>query len=442
MIHFDRQLKTQLSAWKRKARKKTLILKGIRQVGKTTLVKEWGKEKYSNVAYFDMNNNVEWKELFNYDSDPLVVIGKLETIYGSCINPENTLIVLDNIDDCITALSYLQNFSLLDKRYSIIAISSYLDILSQDFNEQFFSHVTIKTLKPLSFKEFLSKTSQFGAASYSHYQGRDHIKNIRKKFHDILYQKFKEYLLSGGMCEAASVYQKTKSLTQVQVVKKKIQSCIEADFLKYNSGVFPKRLYQVWCCIKGHTVDSSMGAFKFSNIRSNSRAREFNSSIMWLRKAGLVHQIASTSGKVNDNVNGNGNGRNIYVLDDMGLYDKLFQNEPVGNASVQRAERLYFLRSIAEKFKFPKLIGKEILVHLNDSLLRILFTSQFRRSSKPKEEYSTNSRIHISNNDLSLSDNVLNIPFFFTDEIVKFLRIAQNQIKNDYFPEKRSADHY
>jgi len=430
MIHFDRQLKTQLSAWKRKATKKPMILKGIRQVGKTTLVKEWGKEKYSRVVYFDLNHLMEWKELFNSDADPRCVIGKLETIYGSCIDPENTLIVLDNVDDCLTTLSYLPNFNHLEKRYHIIAISSYLDILSKDFNEDFFNHVIIKTLKPLSFKEFLTKTSQFGKASYTHYTGRDHIKSIRKKFYDILNQKYNEYLISGGMCEAASVYQKTKSISQAQTIKKKIQSCIEADFLKYNSGVLPKRIYEVWSSIKEHPLDVSIGFFKYSNIRSRCRGREYNSSIDWLKKADIVHQIDSS------------NGKSLYVLNDLGLYCNHFQNTPPNNASFQRLAQLYFLSSIAKKFKSPKFIGKEIHVQVKDSSLKILFLSHHRKTLKKMEECCNNPLINVSNNDLAFSGNMLNIPFFFVDELLKFLRIAQNQIKKNYFPEKRSADIY
>jgi len=343
-MYFKRNLSSQLSLWQRKPTKKPLLLQGIRKVGKTTLVKEWGATKFNDVAYFDLSDNHDWANVFYSESMPENVIEKLASIRGSNFDYNNSLIILDNLDTCPNALEYFSKLNRLSKRYPLIGISSYFRILSQNYEQEYFDNISRKTLHPLSFKEYLQHTSQFGKASYTHYVNRDHIKSIRKKYYSILKDQFENYLFTGGLPEAAAVYHETKSKGQTRKVKQNILNAIQSDFLNYNSGVLPKRIYEVW---QNVLCTNHNGKFKFSSIDSNSRIREYGQSVNWLKMAGLIYEI-----KTDKNIR--------YIPADVGFVGAKNDTGIISNN--KNNEYIYALSCLTRKYPIVKIVDDIIHV--------------------------------------------------------------------------------
>lgn len=421
-MYFKRNLSSQLSVWKRNS-KKPLLLQGIRKVGKTTLAKEWGATKFDDVAYFDLNDNHDWANVFYSGSKPENVIEKLATIRCCNFDYNNSLIILDNLDTCPNALEYFSKFNRLSKRYPIIGISSYFKILSQSYKTEYFDNISIKTLYPLSFKEYLQHTSQFGKASYTHYVNRDHIKSIRKKYYSILKDQFENYLFTGGLPEAAAVYHETKSKNETLRVKQNILNSIQSDFLNFNSGVLPKRIYEVWISTL-HNIENN--CFKFSSIDSNSRYREYRQSIQWLKMAGLIYDI-----KTENNTR--------YIPVDIGLMRAENANGVI--KTKDKIVSMYALGSLVRKYSSLKIIDG--IIHAENKSNRILIACM---SNKGIRKFISNPMnkllVQLKMSDSQLTPNVLKLPVFFVDEISKFNRTAIKQLETNYFPEKRAGDFY
>lgn len=422
-MYFKRNLSSQLSAWQRSSNKKPLLLKGIRQVGKTTLVNEWGSTKFDHVAYFDLCSKNNWIDIFNPDFEPDIVIEKLASIKGIRIDSTSTLIVLDNLDRCPNALEYFSKFNSLIKKHCVIGISSYFEFLSKNFHDNYFENICIKTLYPLTFKEYLEKTSQIGKASYSHYVNRDHIKSIKKKFFTILQDKFQDYLVSGGLPEPAKIYHRTKSKSATYQVQKNIIACIESDFLNFNSGVLPKRTYEVW---RNVLCNNHNGKFKFSSIDSNSRIREYGQSVNWLKMAGLIYEI-----KADKNVR--------YIPADVGFSGT--KNETGIISHNRNIEYIYALSCLTRKYPIVKIVGD--IIHVENKSNRIPVACMSNRGiRKYVGSKSAELLVHLKMSHSKLTQDVLQLPVFYVDEVSKFNRTALSQLHTNYFPEKRPADFY
>lgn len=421
-MYFKRNLSSQLSVWQRNPTKKPLLLKGVRKVGKTSLTKEWGATKYEDIAYFDLSNTNSWNEIFSNEAEPDYVLEKLATIRCRNFHSKSTLIILDNLDYCPNALSYLHRFNNLASKLSIIGISSYFEFLSQNFNDNYFKNITIKTLHPLTFKEYLEKTSQFGKASYSHYVGRDHIKSIKNKFFNILESKYQDFLVSGGFPEPAKVYHESKSKSATHQVQQNIINSIESDFLKLTTGVLPKRIHEVWRTVMGNNLK---GDFKFSSIDNNSRRREYQEAINWLKLAGLIFEIKSDT-------------KSKYIP-----IDTVFVNA-ISNHNEPKFKNLWYLYALGCMCrKYPIVNIVDNIIHIENKSNRIPVQCMTNTGVKRFKSTDNDSLlVHLRLCDSKLTENVLQLPVFFVDEIAKFNRTAMNQLSKNYFPKKKTADFY
>ena len=332
------------------------------------------------------------------------------------------MIVLDNLDSCPIALEYFSQFNSLIDNHSIIGISSYFEFLSQKFTDNYFENISVKTLHPLTFKEYLEQTSQFGKASYTHYANRDHIKSIKKKFFTILQNKFEDFLVSGGLPEPAKVFHKTKSKSATLKVQQNIINSIESDFLRFTTGVLPKRLHEIWVSISRY---NTKGNFKFSNIDLNSRSREYQDAIDWLSRVGLIHQVSTD---INDK----------YFPADIGFLN-IFSSDVV--VAQNNTEYLYALGCLCRKFGSVKIIDD--IIHVENKSNRIPIQCMTNTGVKKYKSNHTGSLlVHLRMSDSNLMNDVLQLPVFFVDDVAKFNRIAVKQLKTNYFPEKRTADIY
>lgn len=419
-MYFERELKKQLTKWKRSARK-PLIIKGIRQVGKTTLVKNWGAKKFKDVVYLDLHNS-RVKEIFSIFSEPEIVISKIIGLVGRQIDRNETLIILDNIDDCTDCFEYLPYFNQLKERYFFICISSYFDFLTINYSDFYFKQVLVKTLHPVSFKEYLNQISQFGKAAYTHYINQDYIKPIKPKFYDLMEQYYQSYLVSGGLPEPASTYHDTKSIHKTEQVKSKIRNIIQADFLKFNSGVIPKRINDIWSVV---CKSEKFGSFKYSSIGMHSRIREYKDGIDFLLKSGLIYKVC-------------GIHFDAYVLADIGLYHQGFKRE-VFICNDRRF--LHTIGVLARKCEFMNYSNKIFNLKYRGQKYNVeCFTN--RKSNTVQHDKDNNLPIRFGNYSSLLQDGVLRLPPFFSGDIFKFCSIGEKELKSKIQNPKKAYDFY
>ena len=274
----------ELVAWKNDKNRKPLILKGARQVGKTWLMKEFGRKYYQNTVYVNFDNADNLKDLFKPDLDVSRIIATLEIFAGHKINPDNTLIIFDEIQSVERGLNSLKYFCEDAPQYHIIAAGSLLG-MSLKPNESFpVGKVSFLTLRPMSFYEFLQSTS-------SNKLLLDELKNrnwdVLKLFHSKLTEALKYYMYIGGMPAVVKEYAENKDLFAVRKIQQEIITAYESDFAKHAPTNHIPRIRMVWQSIPQQLAKENK-KFIYSAIRSGGRAKEFEVAIQWLVDCGLL----------------------------------------------------------------------------------------------------------------------------------------------------------
>lgn len=272
-----------LIAWKNNKNRKPLILRGARQVGKTWLMKEFGKKAYKKTVYVNFDNEDNLKELFKPDLNVARIISTLEILAGEKINPDDTLIILDEIQSAERGLNSLKYFNEDAPQYHIMAAGSLLG-MSLKPNESFpVGKVNFLTLRPMSFYEFLQangKTQYLEALKNGNW-------DVLRMFHDKLIELLKYYMFVGGMPAAVSEFADSRDVFKVRQIQKDIITSYESDFAKHAPDKHIPRIRMVWQNIPSQLAKENK-KFIYSAIRSGARAKDFEVAIQWLVDCGLI----------------------------------------------------------------------------------------------------------------------------------------------------------
>ena len=272
-----------LIAWKNDKNRKPLILRGARQVGKTWLMKEFGKRAYKKTVYVNFDNEDNLKELFKPDLNVARIISTLEILAGEKINPDDTLIILDEIQSAERGLNSLKYFNEDAPQYHIMAAGSLLG-MSLKPNESFpVGKVNFLTLRPMSFYEFLQangKTQYLEALKNGNW-------DVLRMFHDKLIELLKYYMFVGGMPAAVSEFADSRDVFKVRQIQKDIITSYESDFAKHAPDKHIPRIRMVWQNIPSQLAKENK-KFIYSAIRSGARAKDFEVAIQWLVDCGLI----------------------------------------------------------------------------------------------------------------------------------------------------------
>ena len=193
-----RNVVDDLVKWKNSKSRKPLVLKGARQVGKTWLMKHFGKEFYQNYVYFNFDEDVEIRSVFETSKDPQRIIQRLSMISGQAIEPEKTLIIFDEIQESSAALNSLKYFNEKANEYHVIAAGSLLGTLLAAPQSYPVGQVNFLEIYPMKFDEFLAATDENLYNFYCSVQKSDAVENI---FHSRLNEAYNIYLIVGGMPE-------------------------------------------------------------------------------------------------------------------------------------------------------------------------------------------------------------------------------------------------
>ncbi len=275
-----------LRQWKDSKYKKPLIIRGARQVGKTWLMKEFGKLEYPQTVYINFENNQQMDFLFSADLDTNRIISGLEIYSGQKINPSSTLIIFDEIQEVPKALTALKYFYENAPQYSIVCAGSLLGVALHPGTSFPVGKVDFLDLYPLSFIEYLIAS---GFESYAELlQSGDYamVANFRHLYTDQL----KYYYYIGGMPEAVSRFIETQDFNIVRTVQQQILSAYEQDFSKHAPPEIVPRIRMLWNSIPAQLAKENK-KFIYGLIKQGARAREFEMALLWLTDCGLAHRI-------------------------------------------------------------------------------------------------------------------------------------------------------
>ncbi len=275
-----------LKKWKDDPAKKPVIIRGARQVGKTWLMKEFGRTCYEKCAYISMDENEVMQDVFRDAFDIERIISALEIAVGFKITPEDTLIIFDEVQEIPRALKSLKYFCENAPEYHVAAAGSLLGVALHEGTSFPVGKVEFLDLYPLDYQEFLCACGEEPLTELLKSGDTRMITVFRNKYIDYL----KMYYYVGGMPEAVVTYLKSRDLKKVRVVQNRLLSAYENDFSKHAPAEIVTRIRMLWNSIPTQLARENK-KFVYGLVREGARAREYEVAITWLADCGLVYRI-------------------------------------------------------------------------------------------------------------------------------------------------------
>ena len=283
----ERNLISELIAWKEKKNRKPLILMGVRQCGKTYLLKVFGARCYPDVAYFNFEENDALAKVFDSDFDVSRILFELGLIRGKTIKPESTLVIMDEIQECGRAITAMKYFCENAPQYHIVCAGSLLGVAIQKQQSFPVGKVDFLTLYPLSFTEFLAANGEEMLADFLK-EAPD--RGIPASVSDKLESLLKQYYITGGMPEVVQTWCDTHDMEQIETVQQAIINSYEMDFAKHAPVKdFPK-LTAIWKSIPEQLAKENT-KFIFGHVKKGWRSKDLEDALEWLIGAGLVYKV-------------------------------------------------------------------------------------------------------------------------------------------------------
>lgn len=284
----ERLLFQELIAWKEKTNRKPLILKGVRQCGKTYLLKTFGRQCYADTAYFNFEETESLKTLFETDYDVNRILFELGLTLGRTIQRETTLIIFDEIQECGRAITALKYFCENAPEYHIVCAGSLLGIALKKQPSFPVGKVNFLTLYPMSYAEFLLANGETQLAGYlaAFKRGEKISEPVANKLATYL----KQYYVTGGMPEVVQMWCETHDIEKTEKVQQMILDSYQFDFSKHAPVKdFPKIL-AIWQSIPEQLAKDN-SKFIFGHVRKGWRAKDLEDALVWLEGAGLVYKV-------------------------------------------------------------------------------------------------------------------------------------------------------
>lgn len=282
----ERSIITQLKAWKQSPLRKPLILAGARQVGKTYILREFGKREYENVAYINCDNNPAVAGLFAEDYDMKRVLLVIGALTGQTITPGRTLIILDEIQELPRGLSALKYFCEQAPEYHVAGAGSLLGVAMHRGESAPVGKADIIRMGPMSFVEYLMARGETQLTQILLSRDWPTIAML----HDRLTKLLREYYFVGGMPEAVSTFLKTNDANEVRRVQNDILYLYRSDMSKHVSADEATRISMVWQSIPSQLARENK-KFVYGAVRKGARAKDFETAIQWLMDAGLIYKV-------------------------------------------------------------------------------------------------------------------------------------------------------
>ena len=441
-----RKILDELLQWKNRNDRKPLILRGVRQCGKTWALKEFGRTSFENVAYFNFDFDQSLASVFESTKDPKRLIPQLSLLSGVPIEPQKTLIVFDEIQCCGKALNSLKYFCEDAPEYAVASAGSLLGVsLSKDGFPV--GKVQFLDVYPMDFEEYLAAS---GAENFANYmQSIDSLENIPLAFASPLEEKLKQYFVSGGMPGVVKNFVQNYDSTQVDFGLDELNDSYERDFARHaDRGDFP-RISLIWKSVPSQLARENK-KFMYSAAKPGARAREYEDALMWLVKAGLTYKVARIKKPGIPLLAYEDLSAFKIYLADVGLLRRLSRVTP---QTVIQGDALYtvFRGAFAENYVLQALrkqYGKNIFYWTDEnSRYEVDFIVQHESFIIPVEVKSgkniistsmknyasrfddiTKLRVRFSMKNLALDENVLNIPLYLADQAKRLIALAVDKM--------------
>ncbi len=431
----ERKIMKKLIEWKNDHNRKPLILRGARQVGKTYILKQFGKENYNNVAYFNFDHDQELYQLFENTKDPKRILEQLSFVNGEAIIPEKTLIIFDEIQECPNALNSLKYFNEEANEYHIISAGSLLGIRLSHTSFPV-GKVDFLDMYPMTFSEFLIAEGLSNLVEYM--ESISNFENIPEIFFNRLEEKLKAYFIIGGMPEAVKSWVTEKDISKVNKIQENILKAYEADFSKHTTNIEANRISIIWNSVSSQ-LSKENKKFLYQVAKDGARAREYEGAVNWLNDANLIYKIYSvTKPSMPLKAYNDLSAFKIY-LNDVGLLRKMTD---LDSKVVIEGNRIFeeFKGALTENYVLQMLLstGLKANYFTFDNKYEIDFIIQYKNNIIPievksseninsislkhyNEKYNPKVRIRFSMKNLQKDNNLINIPLFMVEYIKKFL---------------------
>lgn len=426
----------ELRCWKESKFRKPLIIEGARQVGKTWLMKEFGRTEYEEVVYINFDSNRVMAELFELDLDCNRIIEGLQLYSEKKIVPEKTLLIFDEIQEVPKALSSLKYFYENAPEYHIVCAGSLLGIALHGGTSFPVGKVDFLKLYPLSFREFLMATGKEQYADLLSKGDYTMITGFRQTYVDAL----KQYYFVGGMPEAVLHFAEEKDYSVVREIQRRILSAYEQDFSKHAPNEIVPKLRMLWNSIPSQLAKENR-KFIYGLVREGARAKDYETAIMWLVDCGLVHKVSRiTAPKLPLKAYEDLKAFKLFLVD-VGLLGCMVG---IGHRALLEGNALFveFKGALTEQYVLQQLVAKKnlgIYYYTNDrgsceidfiadngeAVVPIEVKAEENLKAKSMktyyEKYSPEKAIRISMSDYKEQEWLVNLPLYAVEEIAAVL---------------------
>lgn len=425
----EREILKKLIKWKEYPFRKLLVMTGIRHVGKTWTLKEFGSQNYDYTAYFNFKENENYRQFFENTNDINRIIQNLIMASGQRIEPEQTLIIFDDIQDSPEVIGSLKNFFDSGKEYHIVCAGNISDTQRKLFPED---AVEFVELFPMNFKEFLRANGDGNLATFL--ESINILEPISDAFYNPLLEKLKMYLITGGMPQSVLMWTRDRNIQAMDDALKNIIETAESDFVKMAAGKDAPKMNLIW-----HSIPSQLSKvnnkFTYSGVKEGARAREYEGAFNNLMDIGLLRKL--------DKIDGG--GFKAY-LPDVGILRKMAQ---FTSTAFGEGDRLFtdFNGALAENYILEALIPQyenmptywscnnpfhkvEFIVELDNEVVPIEVSGKTGGHSKNLKKYrelspdKTPLIVRFSLDNLMLDRDKLNVPLFMADEAARLIGLA------------------
>lgn len=354
-MYLKRRLNFDLEDWRERSSRKPLILLGARQVGKTSALKSFAKDSYRNIAYLNFEERPLARDLFRTSLAPRDIVQAVSLELRTKIEPGQTLIVFDEVQEAPEALTSLKYFCEDAPEYHVAAAGSLLGVKVKQGIGFPVGKVDFIGVHPLSFSEFLDAMNETSLSTML--RTKDNWDRLPDSLHERLLNYLRIYMLTGGMPEVVAVYSTTQDWETVRRVQLAIIRAYELDMAKHAPGPLIPKLYQVWQSILPQ-LSRENRKFKYSDVAAGARARSHEDAMQWLVDAGLLLKCCNLETvKLPLASYASHDHFKVYLLD-CGLLAAMAHLDPT---SFLQGDRLLseFRGAFTENFVAQELLGKQ-----------------------------------------------------------------------------------
>lgn len=439
----ERFIINDLLKWKNSKHRKPLILKGVRQVGKTWTLKEFGRRYYENTAYFNFDENEEYRQFFETTKDPDRILQNLMLASRQKIVPEKTLIIFDEVQDCPNVINSMKYFCENAPQYHIACAGSLLGIALAKPSSFPVGKVDFMQMNPMTFTEFLIAN---GDANLVQYLETIHtLEPIPDAFFNPLYEKLKMYYITGGMPESVLMWTQDRDVDAMQAVLSNIIDAYQRDFAKHpDIKEFPK-ISMIWKSIPSQLARENK-KFIYKAVKEGARAREYEDALQWLVDANLVKKIyRSTAPGLPLAAYDDLSAFKIYLVD-VGLLRRLALLAPTAFCEGNRLftefkgalSENYVLEALTNQFEATPRYWSQInpsyevdfIIQRENDIIPVEVKAETNTEAKSLKKYKekfadkVKLRVRFSLDNLKLDNDLLNIPIFMADYADQLIGIA------------------